>query len=296
MDRTLALHRLRQPFGMTLATAARLPQRAALSVLAAMTARFPDRHLLAMTSLIARGARRSLLAAGRHRLPCHLHRDDALRLMHRRGSVRLFRELRRRHYASSSALRWYARVRSTEWIDPCAHLSNLQASTRMIALLQTGEYLLALACMICRSRSPGRFHLFLPGPPSPALKTLMRALMQLGHWIQLGDSSAPDAQLTMVRRMRAGVTVIAFIDDAGGQAHLQGPEDVPLAPTHPSLHAAYLAGSSVILVAHRIDDGETAGVHVLCHTPPVCPTTMCRRLTFHANRFISADPANWVHH
>jgi hypothetical protein len=286
-DCALVLRRLRETLWIGRVASVHLAERTALSTLAAVTAGLSDRRLLGMTSVLARVSRlRSP--------PSSLRRDDGKRLMRRRNSLRLFRELRDRHAACSDTLQWYARVRQTAWNDPCEHLGNRKASTRMIALLQTGEYLLAVASVISRHPHPGRFHLCLPGLPTPGLQALMRALTQLGHWIELSDSNAPNAHLTMITRMRAGVTVIAFIDEATDNCH---PDDVdaPLGPTLPPVHAAYVAGSSALLLAHRIDSGQAAGVHVLCHTPPVCPTAMCRRFAFHANRFISDDPANWAH-
>lgn len=226
---------------------------------------------------------------------------DADHQARRHLALRLLCEGRQRGPVAKDPVRWRDRIRATTWHDPSASWRLPRPGMHMIALLRTGDPLIALARIIEQCPPSARFFIALPCFHEDPLHRMVRSLRQFGYGIETADRRDPMLSVTMVRRMMQGVTVLAFVDlPALGQpaSHLCNASlsaETGDGQEHDPIGLAHLAGTDILVAGHRMDAGPGDGLHVVQRVPHGPFSRMSHAVLQHAAAFIAHDPANWHH-
>lgn len=273
---------------------------------AAATGTLSDRQDRRITRVVQWGLR-GLPALGftRYRAAdCHLQALGAAPAAARAEAARhvaleLLRNGRFRRYEINNPSVWRRRIHDMAVSDP-QQLWRANSSSRMIALLHTGEYRLAVARAVELHDRPSRFLVPALCSEGDPMHRALKSLEQFGHSIEVVHPATPNLALTMLRRLRSGTTVIAFIDMPAAIGHqrfadpvhcqfLERDAHVALAP----LQIAAAAGCPVLLAGALMAPDSGGQLKLLHHGEDLKQSGSTQALLDAASAHIQSDPANW---
>ncbi|MGG2099460.1 hypothetical protein [Stenotrophomonas sp. NRRL B-14846] len=217
----------------------------------------------------------------------------------RHVALELLRNARFRRYEIRDPSAWRQRIHAMTVSDP-QQLWRASSPARMIALLHTGEYRLAVARVVELHDRPTRFLVPALCTEGDPMHRALKSLEQFGHSIEVVHPATPNLALTMLRRLRSGTTVIAFIDmpAAIGQQRFADPvrcrllgrdAHMALAP----LQLAATAGSPVLLAGALMEPDSGGQLTLLHHAEDLKQPGSTQALLDAASAHIQSDPANW---
>lgn len=237
-------------------------------------------------------------AAQSHLQALGIAESDCTRLAARHVALELLRDIRFQRYEIDRPIPWRKRIRAQELIDPQQYWQPTSPGG-LVALLHTGEYRLSVTRIIEAHDTPTRFVVPALFQPGDLMHRTLQSLEQFGHSVEAVHPSAPNLALILLRRLRAGYTVISFVDlpAAVGQQRfadpvhcrfLGAPALMALAP----LQLAVTAGVPVLLAGARFGK-DCDGLHLLARYPSLEGEGAIGQLLDVASDFIRDDPANW---
>ncbi|AEM51470.1 hypothetical protein [Stenotrophomonas maltophilia] len=273
---------------------------------AAATGTLSDRQDQVINRVAQSGLRAlPTLGSSRYRAAdCHLQALGATPAAARAEAARhvaleLLRNARFRRYEIRDPSVWRRRIHGMALSDP-QQLWRASSPARMIALLHTGEYRLAVARAVELHNRPTRFLVPALCTEGDPMHRALKSLEQFGHSIEVVHPSTPNLALRMLRRLRSGTTVIAFIDMPAAIGHQRFADPVhcrflgrdarmALAP----LQLAAAAGCPVLLAGALMAPDSGGQLKLLHHAEDPKQPGSTQALLDAASAHIQSDPANW---
>ncbi|WP_191489405.1 hypothetical protein [Pseudomonas sp. FEN] len=115
-------------------------------------------------------------------------------------------------YPRNNPERLRAWIRAVTWHDPEQHWSRTRVRSTIIVLAHTGEYWMAVACMIERCPAPKRFIIPIWNFNDPLTRRSLQSLEAFGHAVDILDSNDPKTALAIARALKRGDQVLIFAD------------------------------------------------------------------------------------
>ncbi len=196
---------------------------------------------------------------------------------------RWLRSAQARHLQSLPFPALQQRLRAMAWRDPGALWASSAGRRRVICLLPSGNFNLAMAALLDRPGAPAHYFInSLHHEDSPMHRTLLD-LQRWGHRLDIGR---PPRCGQAWRKLRRGATVVTLLDPCPWRETGSAIEPAPL-------RLARLAQVPVLLLGHRCD-GSTAGtLHVLGEYSAASIASGATALYAAAHAFLAAAPHDW---
>jgi len=220
----------------------------------------------------------------------------------RYGAIQLQCAIYQRLYPRHHPERLRAWIRAIAWNDPLQHWPRTRVRSTIIVLAHTGEYWMAVACMIERCPPPKRFIIPIWNFNDPLTRRSLKSLEAFGHRVDILDSNAPKTALAIARALKRGDQVIIFADlpVSFGGVRSGEPVDGRLFGRAaqfvkgPMFLAAKMK-CDVLLAGHRAELGGCGELHVIQWITRAAAPQMQAQWALAMESFIAEAPEHWFY-
>ncbi|WP_416770885.1 hypothetical protein ACMGT0_30005 [Pseudomonas sp. RHF3.3-3] len=228
-----------------------------------------------------------------------LEPDECRERACRHSAIRLQCALVEHLYPRHRPVRLRAWIRSIAWVDPHGLWAR---SAPLLVLAHTGEYWMAVACLVERHAEATRFVIPIWNFNDELTRSSLKSLEAFGHQVDILDSRAPGTALALARAIRRGDRVIIFADLPVSMGGLRSGE-----PTGghlfgraaqfvkgPMFLAAKL-GCDVLLAGHRVQLGGPGQLHLIEWVASAPAAQMQVSWARAIERFLLESPQDWFY-
>lgn len=239
----------------------------------------------------------------RQNLTLFNHSDAACDLLARRYiAIDLQRRINQHLYDTSNPKRMQAIIDSLNWKDPHALLARAFEAPTLILFTHTGEYWVAVASVLIRTKEPSHFIIPALAKKGDLTYESIMCLTVFGHTIEILDIKDPISALTMARGIRKGKRIMIFCDMPVSFGDIRFGE--PISGTFLGRQSQFVKGPvflaskmkcNILLVGHRTQLGEAGEFHTLGWIDAGNIEVMNQQLWQMLAKFISESPENWFY-
>lgn len=228
-----------------------------------------------------------------------LEPDECRERARRYSAIRLQCALVERLYPCHRPARLRAWIRSIAWVDPRGLWAR---GAPFLVLAHTGEYWMAVACLVERHVEATRFVIPIWNFNDELTRSSLKSLEAFGHQVDILDSQAPGTALALARAIRRGARVIIFADlpvSLGGLRTGEPTAGQLLGRTAqfvkgPMFLAAKL-GCDVLLAGHRVQLGGPGQLHLIDRIASAPAAQMQATWARAIERFLLESPEDWFY-
>ncbi len=205
-------------------------------------------------------------------------------------------------YPRNHPERLRAWIRAVAWHDPEQHWPRTRVRSTIIVLAHTGEYWMAVACLIERCPAPRRFIIPIWNFNDSLTRRSLKSLEAFGHSVDILDSNDPQTALAIARAIRRGDQVIIFADLPVSFGGVRSGE--PVEGRWFGRAAQFVKGPmflaakmkcDVLLAGHRAQLGGCGELHVLQWISRAPAQEMQAQWARAMEVFIGEAPEHWFY-